>query len=297
MKTKSTVIDTVPTARMKKAESSRKNGHKSPGPKTLRGKNYSCRNSLKHGFYSKELLVSDADAPEFQEMCSALEGEAKPETKFQELAFDHVVACFWRTKIAARLEGRQFARQLEDVQHGHSQGETPDPAAGFERWYVSSWEDMCAGIRALEGAMAEFAHHGSFREETKKSLTRSFGAEFLGVLEEWTSPMKLDAILLAENLIKHREIFGDGPNPRFDLSSEAKRVVVDPKQGRHMVVKLLEQRRTFLKELLIIRKRNTLDGMRDARQGSEFNPHLVRDAQRELQRAKDGYWSLRANGH
>jgi hypothetical protein len=171
MKPNNIVSDTVPTAQTPKSAANRENALKSTGPKTLRGKSHSRGNSRKHGFYSRELLVSEADAPEFQDMYTALEAEAKPETKFQELAFDHVVACFWRTKIAAA------------------------------------------------------------------------------------------------------------------------------KQGRHMVVKLLEQRRTFLKELLIIRKRNTLDGMRDARQGSEFNPHLVRDAQRELQRAKDGYWSLRANGH
>ena len=54
--------------RMTKAESNRKNALKSTGPKTLRGKRYSRSNARTHGLYSRELLVSEADTPEFKEM-------------------------------------------------------------------------------------------------------------------------------------------------------------------------------------------------------------------------------------
>jgi hypothetical protein len=293
--THSSTPDNVPTAHTPKSAANRKNALKSTGPKTLRGKGHSRGNSLKHGFYSRELLVSEADAPELHDMYTALEAEAKPETKFQELAFDHVIACFWRTKIAARIEGRQFARKLEDGQHGHSEHESPDPDAGFERWYYSRGEAH-AGIRALAVAMTEFDSNGYFRDETRNFLKCSFGPDLLRLLEEWTPTMSMTAMHLAEHLAKHQETYGKMPNSRVDLSSDATKLVVDPRQSRHMVLKLLQERANFLKDSLIITSRNTLRGARDSTQTSDFNPHLVRDAHRELQRALEAYRSLREHG-
>src|ERR1035441_4386181 len=93
-----------PKERMTKAESNRRNALKSTGPNTPRGKRYSRSNALKHGVYSKELLVSEADNPEFEEMRAGLKAELKPSTMLQGLAFDYIVVCHWRCKLALRLE-------------------------------------------------------------------------------------------------------------------------------------------------------------------------------------------------
>ena len=69
------------------------------GPKTPRGKRHSSRNARKHGLYSTELFISEADMPEFEEMRSDLEARLKP-TESLMLDFDYVVVCYWRRKLA-----------------------------------------------------------------------------------------------------------------------------------------------------------------------------------------------------
>ena len=109
-------------------------------------------------------------------------------------------------------------------------------------------------------------------------------------------------MLVAEQLINHEEKYGwmrDTTNQLVETSSEnneTTKVVIDPKQGRHMVCKLLEQRRDFLREILTITGRNTLAGQPDAAQSSEFNPRFLADANRELRRALDSYGSLKEKG-
>jgi hypothetical protein len=284
--------------RMTKAESNRRNALKSTGPKTLRGKRYSRSNALKHGLYSKELLVSEADRPEFEVMCVGLKAGLKPSTLLQELAFDYIVVCHWRCKLALRLEHQQLARQFQDEQPKNERGKSSDADAVIERWYGSSRADIRAGIGALEYAMAEFEGHGSFREETKKFLMDGFGPHFVRFLEEWNT-MSVDAILMAAHLARHSKVFPDLPDTDVESSSppgEMTKVVVDPMQGRHMVVKLLEERRNYLKEYLEMMWRRTFEGKRDASQSSDFNPRFLADANRELRRALDHYLDLKNKG-
>jgi hypothetical protein len=291
------VTDTAPTARMTKSEANRKNAHKFSGPKTPRGKSYSRSKALKHGLYSKELVVSEADQPEFQDLRTGLKAQLKPSTVLQRTAFDYIVACNWRCKLAMRLEQRQFARQLQDEQDENPQSEAPDVDGGIKHWYGCSRLDTRAGIRALEYAMKEFDEFGYFREETRKFLKRGFGADFLGLLEEWTPPMSKDAMLIAQQVTVHRETFGGGPNEEVETSSmpgETTKVVLDPMQGRHMVCKLLEERRNFLQDLLTIT--DTLDGKPGAAQSSDFNPRFLADANRELRRALEWYLFLKDKG-
>jgi hypothetical protein len=108
--------------------------------------------------------------------------------------------------------------------------------------------------------------------------------------------MSRDAMLLADHLVRHAQTFAKGSKLPVDLSSEAKEMVVDPKQSQHMVVKLLQERMNYVKESLIITSRNTLNRERDATLSAEFNPRLLSDTHRELRRALDGYLSLKENG-
>jgi hypothetical protein len=283
--------------RLTKAESNRKNSRKSTGPSTPRGKSYSRKNALKHGIYSKELLVSEADRPEYEEMLSGLKAKLKPGTTLQELAFDYCVCCFWRCKLALRLEHSQFASLFQDKPPETKQGETPEVIPVVEQWYGCSRSDTKAGIRGLEFAKAEFEGHGDFREETQKFLLKGFGSHFVSILEDWKPPMRKDAILLANHLVYHRETFGDVPNGDVKSSGppeETAEVVIDPMQGRHMVCKLLEERRNFLKELLLVNDHYTLSAKADAALISDFNPRFLAAANRELQRALDWYFYLKA---
>jgi hypothetical protein len=292
----------VPKERTNRAEANRKNALKSTGPKTPRGKRHSRSNARKHGLYSKELLVSEVESPEFEEMRLGLEAQLQPSTTLRWLAFDYVVVCHWRCKLALRIERPQFARQFQDEQSENERGEAPDIDPVIEYWYGSGRAATRAGIRLLENAMEEFEANGAFREETKAFLTRGFGADFVRLLEEW-KPMNRDAVLLADHLESKRksfgEEFGEVSNTDVRTSSglgETAKVVLDPMQCQQMVGKLLEERRNILNELLIIAERNMFEGKRGAVQSCDFNPRFLADANRELQRALDRYFSLKDRG-
>jgi hypothetical protein len=58
----------------------------------------------------------------------------------------------------------------------------------------------------------------------------------------------------------------------------------------------LQERRNFLKELLVVTGQNALDGKPDAAGSSDFSPRFLTDANRELRRALDWYLLLKDNG-
>jgi hypothetical protein len=129
-------------------------------------------------------------------------------------------------------------------------------------------------------------------------LRRAFGPDYLSFLEEWKT-MSLDAIALANQLVHHREVFGDKRDADVkspSAPSEPTNVVIDPMQSRHMVVKLLQERRNFLNELLGVTGQNALDRKPDATVSSDFSPRFLADANRELRRALDWYLFLKNNG-
>jgi hypothetical protein len=159
----------VPEQRMTKTEGNRKNARKSTGPTTPRGKRYSSSNARKHGLYSKELLVSEADTPQFEEMSSGLDAQLQPSTVLQRLAFDHVVVSCWRGKLALRLERPQFVRQLQDEQPEKERGEALEVAPVIECWFGCSRADTRAGIRLLGNAIEEFKSVGTFVRTQKRS--------------------------------------------------------------------------------------------------------------------------------
>lgn len=294
MKGNHIVADATPTARMTKSEANQENAHKSTGPKTARGKSHSSHNAFKHGLYSEELVISEADQPEFDALRTGLRAQLKPCTLLRENACDYVVVCNWRVKLGVRLEQRQFARQLQSEQ----EESPPDDAAnvdGFvQRWYGCGRSDIRTAIGSIEYAKKEFYGCGYFREETKTFLKRGFGADFFRVLEEWIPPRNQQAILFAEHLIEHDKRF---PRPNSKVQSDLRemRVVLDPTQSQQMVCKLLDERGNFLRELRVIADRNTL-GRPDVVLSSDFNPRFLADANRELRRALEWYRYLEEQG-
>ena len=297
MKPNHTVSDVKATTRMTKSEASRKNGQKSPGPKTWRGRKHSSHNAFKHGLYSKELVISEADQPEFDALCTGLREQLKTDTLLHENAFDYVVVCHWRVKVAMRLEQRQFARQLQDEQHENPKDEALDEDGVIKRWYGSSFLDMRAGIRLLELAIAEFVDAGHFREETRTQLKCGFGEDYLRLLRGMdpadesigdtvggTSGASPRDFWIPDTLVGTSSELGETP-----------KIMMEPRQSQHMVCKLLEQQKATLQNLRKIADANT-HGRADATHNSDFNPRFLADANRELRRAVDRYLYLKKKG-
>jgi hypothetical protein len=196
-----------------RVQANRANALNSTGPKTPRGKRFSRRNALKHGLYSKALLIPEADTPAFIEFRRDLEEQLKPVSAMQRLAFDSIVVCAWSAKLGTRIEDRQFAKVLESADS--SLGDTTDAVADSRpsRWWGADRQSIRAAIKALDYAQAEFDSLGYFREDTKEFLSRAFGPEFLETLTQW-APLNMQAALLANTFVEHTANFGGDVYPR-----------------------------------------------------------------------------------
>jgi len=84
----------------KKAESNRRNCLKSTGPKTARGKKTVSKNALKHGFFSKWVLIQDPDGKEsraeYENFYARFNAHHQPVGYREEHLLDQIVAWSWR---------------------------------------------------------------------------------------------------------------------------------------------------------------------------------------------------------
>ncbi len=92
-----------------KLEANRRNALKSTGPRTPRGKTYSRRNALKHGFFIRGLdEVSDGEDPrEFQECYRRLLDELQPVGPCEELEVEFIAVCWLRLQRLWRYENAE----------------------------------------------------------------------------------------------------------------------------------------------------------------------------------------------
>jgi hypothetical protein len=290
-----TFREAFPKATTPRTEASQKNGRKSKGPKTPRGKSHSRLNATKHGLYSKELLISDSDKPDFELLCVSLKAQLKPSTYLLELEFDYVLCCAWRRMCAMRLEHRQFEREFKPETEDNSPPEGSAQGGVLRRWYGQSLTDLRSGIRLIKQSCEEFQNLGHFSDETKASLKRGFGEDFLTLLEHWEPSISLDAILLGHHLSRHRQSFG--PRKELDLTEDTLKdrhaVIIDPMQNRNMVLKLLEERGNFLLELGTIIRGAMRDELPSATANRSFNTRLIADVTREFRRSLESYLKLK----
>ena len=101
----------------RKAQANRQNALKSTGPKTLSGKAYSQRNSLKHGLFAKGFCcaVQGEDPQEFQDLRDKLLEKCQPVGMLEEIEVDRIADCCWRLKRASRYENAKIAGEQVDV--------------------------------------------------------------------------------------------------------------------------------------------------------------------------------------
>ena len=105
---------------LRKIESNRRNSQRSPGPKTAAGKKRVSMNAIKHGFFSKFLLVQHADGKESQreydDFYADVRKHYQPADWLEELWVEKIAVWSWRLRRLIRCESGQIARALA----GHS---------------------------------------------------------------------------------------------------------------------------------------------------------------------------------
>ena len=110
-----------PTVSAKKAEANRQNSRKSTGPRTAAGKKRVSRNAIRHGFFSKWLLVQHPDAKEspeeYEELYADIRAHYQPADWLEHRRAEEIAVCSWRLRRLIRGESGQIARAL--ARHSH----------------------------------------------------------------------------------------------------------------------------------------------------------------------------------
>ncbi len=113
-------VNREPTVSLRKVESNRRNAQKSTGPKTATGKKRVSRNAVRHGFFSKFLLIQHRDGKESQDEYAGFYADARKHYKplgwLEEIWLEKIVVGSWRLRRLIRCESGQIARALV----GHS---------------------------------------------------------------------------------------------------------------------------------------------------------------------------------
>jgi len=268
-------------------------------PKEPRGKSYSRRNALKHGLFSKELVVSQEDTPQFEKMRDSLSRQFTAATPLQEIAVNRIVCCCWRCKLALRLESRILASQQNSDKEAEMEKAGGNEANRMEQWYATDYRSLQEGLRFLKNLRADVAQNGLLHlvqdGPLKESVIKSFGLAFYDRLIEWKG-LSIDAILLASHLVEHTKRFKVGTVPdikrRDPLQFETPRVVVDPQMQLQMAVKLVESE---IEHLEILSRRGQ-DLSETPLVLAELSPRYFAAASRDLERAVDWFRKLRDDG-
>ena len=121
-----------PTVSLRKVESNRRNSQKSTGPKTATGKKRVSRNAIKHGFYSKWLLVNHQDGEESQaeydELYASIVEDYPPVGWHEQSLVGKIAAWSWRLRRAIRYESGLITRALAEHSYELQQSKGDDLA-------------------------------------------------------------------------------------------------------------------------------------------------------------------------
>ena len=114
----------------RKIKANQENAKKSTGPKTAAGKARVRGNAVKHGFFSKWLLVKDVDGSESQdeydEFYAKLRHEYEPVGILEELCLETIVISSWRKRRVMRFERGLVARALVEHRLQIQRSRAPD---------------------------------------------------------------------------------------------------------------------------------------------------------------------------
>jgi hypothetical protein len=122
-----------PTVSPRKVESNRRNSLKSTGPKTTMGKKRVSKNAVRHGFFSKFLLIQHPDGKEspgeYDDLYAGVCKHYQPVGWLEEFWVNKTAVCSWRLRRLIRCESGQIDRALAQHRYELQQSKADDLAA------------------------------------------------------------------------------------------------------------------------------------------------------------------------
>lgn len=105
-----------PTVSLRKVEANRRNSRKSTGPNTVAGKKRASKNAIRHGFYSKCLLVQHPDGKEdraeYDDLYLGVREHYHPVGWLEEFRVEEIAVLSWRHRRSLRSESGMIAKAL-----------------------------------------------------------------------------------------------------------------------------------------------------------------------------------------
>jgi len=229
----------------------RQNAAHGTGPTSSAGKRRSAKNALKHGIFAKELLLSDEEKPEFEELNSSLRSQFKPATAMQEIAFGRVTCACWRCRLATRLEMNRIKKYSDlDLAEGRTAESTPD-ARLPSKWYGSSRSELRAARRFFADLHDEISAQGFLRhEDWKDPLIKTCGhRDFYDSLMRLKPEACTDEIRMFDAVSAKGQKYQMSVPPDYQPGSEKSRVIAESRARWEMAVRLVEERMQHLEDL------------------------------------------------
>jgi hypothetical protein len=104
------------TVSARKIEANRRNSRKSTGPNTVAGKEAASKNAIRHGFYSKCLLVQHQDGEEshseYMDWYAAIHKHFQPSGWLEGFRVEEIAVLSWRLRRSLRSESGLIAKAL-----------------------------------------------------------------------------------------------------------------------------------------------------------------------------------------
>lgn len=145
-------------------EANRKNAQKSTGPKTPEGKLAIGRNALKHGLFSRCLILHDEDPLEYQALFDDLNAALKPVGALEYSLVERIALALWRQRRLVRSEtaaieldrqDREIARSVSNelgVGAYSDKAIKEDDLKGFDQGHVEWCRSVLTEYEALDPA-------------------------------------------------------------------------------------------------------------------------------------------------
>jgi hypothetical protein len=276
-------------ASKKQIDANRRNAKRSSGPKSASGKAVVASNALREGVFSPQLYIADEDRPLYNILSAELLAQYQPKTPMQFVAFEGILCSAWRYALALRREARKFRECLGADERADSI--TPPKPVSRDQWFASNGNSLRAAESLLKSAREQLEESGGIDCLLKESLDKTFGNEFLGMLDEWPAT-KLFALQLAQHSIDMQERWGVArPSPDPSV-----KVVKDPMERVHMQIKLIDQKLQHLTELRYILEATDDLRARTSAMHAEPSHRYATAAYRSLMAATQFYLNVLESG-
>jgi len=139
-----------------KSDTARANGAKSHGPVTPQGRATSSRNSLRHGFAAKSVVLPTESSREFQSLLDSYIVQFDPQGAVERELVQTMVAARWRLRRICNIEtallSTELVRRAEDIDEELSNMQNVDRLAWVFQKLADHGQTLSLVVR-YEGAL------------------------------------------------------------------------------------------------------------------------------------------------